>query len=132
MRVSRVDDGNSQQNYKQETNNGKNTFLRPKLRRKQFSSGRSKHKSFHRVIAGTLWVYNATKHRIVVTAAGPINLNVDALLKIKKKSSKNKRKISYEYWYNPVELPQNPEYLWHAKWSSCTATEKIQKNQLQL
>ena len=130
MRVSRVDDGNSQQNYKQETNNGKNTFLRPKLRRKQFSSGRSKHKSFHRVIAGTLWVYNATKHRIVVTAAGPINLNVDALLKIKKKSSKNKRKISYEYWYNPVELPQNPEYLWHAKWSSCTATEKIQKNQL--
>lgn len=125
MRVSRADNNHAHSDTSSSQNSGKNTFLRPKLRRKHFSSGRSRHKSFHRVIAGTLWVYNATKHRIVVTATGPINLNVDALLKIKKKSTKNKRKISYEYWYHPEEvLSRDPEYLWQAKWTPCSATEK--------
>ena len=76
------------------------TYVSPKLKRKQFSS--TSLKSFKHMIGDSLWNYKVTKHRITITAKGPIDVGATAVLKIKTKRYKyEKRHFKYEFWYKP-------------------------------
>ena len=131
----------------------KQSFLKPKLRRKRFSA--NKNKSFHRVAAGTLWHYKATRSEITVTAVGAITTPIDAFIRMKKNNrrqrlrqtqqqqnnnggsrsnsqdiaSRTKRHLSFEYWFNPRDQPKLDitNYFWHKVYDQCSVTCGIGK-----
>jgi hypothetical protein len=76
-------------------------YLSPKLKRKQFSS--TKTKKFKSTIGGSIWKYVVTKHIITITAEGPINVGVTAVLKMKN-DKYEKRKLKYEFWYKAKKI----------------------------